>query len=124
MVELLTYNQQEHFDDFMEAIENKQDRICYTDCDVWDRGWGKTIVINELGLHLQTMGYIVCLLSPITCIDYCVSKIIRKAEDLRGKQIDKLVVLIDEEMINSKLFLSVENFCDIYRISMVGFVRY
>ena len=88
------------------------------------RNTGKTTIINELGLTLQSLGYEVYILTLSNCVEYNASKRICRIDDLDGIKTDSLVILIDEEFRESNLFLEVENFCDDNSVSMVGFVIY
>jgi hypothetical protein len=76
----------------------------------YDRGWGKTTVINEIGFTYQALGYEVYILTPINCVEYYASKRISNVNDLRGIRRDNLIVLVDEESGKSDLLAEIQEF--------------
>lgn len=89
-----------------------------------DRRVGKTYLLNEIGLELQALGYIVYVLTPFKKQEYFAEKfILNELRDIAGIDRNKLVILADEVMIWDGLNDLLE-YCKFCRIPVVGFVRY
>lgn len=121
MVEKLTMKQEVFYDGMEKAILNK--KFALYDPDTFDRGTGKTTVVNEIGFTYQALGYNVYVLSPCRNLEYYACKMIDKIEDLRGIKINNLIILVDEELKELKSYKIIESFCKHLNIPMVGFVR-
>lgn len=121
MVEKLTTKQNAFYSEIERAILNKE--FALYNSNWYDRGWGKTTVINEIGFTYQALGYTVYILSPCRT-EYFACKLINKKEDLRGIKRDNLIVLVDEVLRDSELYTEVKSFCQQFNIPIVGFIRY
>jgi hypothetical protein len=117
---MLTKKQKEIYKSFIATIIDKDIRLLTSE----QRSWGKSYILNELGLTLQALGYKVYLLTMHhnSQEHFADDLFPDDTWDYRGKLRDKMVILVDEYKI-SKIQLILE-FCTEYKIPIVGFVDY
>lgn len=120
MIEILTYWQQERFNEFEEAINRKQ--MLFRNGKY--RGVGKTYLLNELALTLQALGYDVYICTPFTQLEYFAEKFIHWSSDLWGISVENKVILFDEVKIEGDNTIHILELCELHSIPAVGFVRY
>lgn len=121
MVYKLNLKQEAFYNEMEMAIVNKTFAIYNS--NNYDRGFGKTTILNKIGFDYQSLGYEVYILTPINCVEYYVSKRISNIDDLRGIKTNNLIILIDEELSQSNLLIEAKKFCNYHGIPMIGFVR-
>lgn len=120
---MLTEKQQEIFDDFLDAIEQKQELFLSSH----ERRMGKTYTLNELAFTLQALGYIVFVLTPFKNQEYFAHRFINYLRDLRGINRNKIVIIVDEiRFWNNKNQETQEilEFCSNCKIPVIGYVNY
>lgn len=116
---MLTENQQNVFDVFMNIIELK----AYYFLSSEDRAIGKTHTLNELAFTLQALGYKVYVLTPYGNCEYYAEKYISTSvNDFRDVARDKLVIIVDE----SRYFMMDEltDYCIENKIPIIGYVNF
>ena len=97
--------------------------------DAKDRNIGKTVIINNLGLEYQALGYDVYIATPtFFSNEYLGERYDFKSPDkTRGKRFsDKTIVLVDELDINELLLLeeSILHQSNGDKVKLLGFIRY
>lgn len=117
---MLTEHQQFIFDEFEKTIQNREILLKSSE----HRVWGKSYILDELGYVFQALGYEVHLL---TMFPYSQEHIASDSfpDDLwrfRGKSRNKMIILVDEYKYSK--ILKILEFCEEYKIPMVGFVDY
>ena len=116
MIEL-TNRQSEYMEMFLKRIKNNEIYLIYSKF----RKFGKTTIIRELGLHLQSLGYNVAILT-IYNQDYYAHKPIDNINDLRGYTNTVVLVDTDEFRVHYDVLQNIKEYCNVYTIPMVGFV--
>ena len=107
------------FDIFDDCLQKKQHKVYSSD----RRAWGKTTILNELGITYQALGYEVLLLTMFpNSNEHFATRCINDERDLRGLPRDKTIMIVDEyKILNDKnhyLFNAIEKL----DIPYVGFM--
>lgn len=118
---MLTEKQQKVFDDFLDAVKNKQILVLSSH----QRNIGKTYTLNELAFSLQALGYIVFILTPFKSQDYFAHRFLYDyIRDLCGLDMSKIVIIADEVMYWDNKNIEIFKHCQYYQIPIVGYVNY
>lgn len=106
---------------FSRALEENTHAFIFTDKN--ERGKGKTFLINDIGLQLQSVGYRVCICSPSNTVEYYANNSIRELSLEEIESVTCSVILLDSVKIsNIKDIENTMKYCSNRGISIVGFV--
>ena len=118
---MLTKKQGDIYKSFVQTITNKDMKLLSSE----QRAWGKSYILNELGLELQALGYRVFLLTEFVnhqehfATDFIDMNSLNKFKGLDGEII---VVLVDEYRYLK--MTEILEFCVYSKIPVVGFADY
>ena len=94
----------------------------YSNEDIIPRGFGKTTILNEIGLLAQVYNYEVLILTPYNNTHFATERIDRY-EQLRSHRVENGILLIDEIDISDKKNLQMLRDLIDSGILILGFVR-
>ena len=115
---MLKKKQQKDFNKFLHKIEQKEN--CFFTSE--DRNIGKTFTVNELAFTLQSLGYIVFILTPYKNMEYFAERFISLNKEDYKKLRENVVVIADEARFEMmKDFL---DYCKYKKIPIVGYVNF
>lgn len=114
----LTQGQQKLFDTLFSAFEKRE--MCLLSSE--DRNIGKTTILRELGLELQSLGYRVHILTPYRHHEYIGNKFISLSDDVLGICPKTSVILADEARYC--MMGDLVKYCNDRKIPLLGFVNY
>ena len=118
---MLTKKQGEIYKSFVQTIVDKDMKLLSSE----QRQWGKSYILNELGLELQALGYRVFLLTEFVnhqehfATDFIDMNSLNK---FRGLDREIIVVLVDE--YRYRKMAEILDFCSYHKIAVVGFIDY
>lgn len=113
----LNEKQQEYFDLF---DNNLQVNVSYIVIDN-DRQWGKTTILNEIGLTYQALGYEVILLTKYPqANNHFATRYVSNMNDLQRINLDddKIIAIVDEYDIGEEIIDCLQK----YDVPIVGFI--
>ena len=115
---MLTKEQQIYYDEFEDTIKEKKNLLYSSH----QRAWGKSYILNELGLTLQALGYEVYFFSDYDTYEFYATKYLSRSDNIRGINNYKTVLIVDE-CRHSRL-IDVLNYCESREIPVVGFIDF
>lgn len=121
---LLTKDQELSMNTFLSCVIEKTNRFE----SAYERGFGKTTILNELALHLQSIGYKVILYLPVGHEKhhdgFYAEGILTSLSDLRGVLGD-MVVIADEVKYGEMRYRSeILEYCESKGIPIVGYAQF
>ena len=116
----LTRQQQEVFNSFDCALQNRQSVLLNSA----ERGWGKTLIVNEIGFTYQALGYDVWLVSRFPASYYATQKIDATRAHIASICITNKTIAIVDDIPNRGVLLKVLGELEERGIPYVGFANW
>jgi hypothetical protein len=103
---------------FDNSIQNGKSKIISS----WRRQWGKTTILNEIGLCYQAIGYRVFLATDFSnSSNHYAEKLIDGNYAIREVPIDNIIVIIDEFDLCNNINYRLLRYLEYHDIMYVGF---
>lgn len=116
---MLTEKQNLILEEMLYAVQNNKTLLLSSE----QRRIGKTFTLNQLGLHLQSLGYKVYILTPHKNMEYYADRFISlSTKDYIGLLDDKVVIIADESRYI--MMSDILDYCDIKNVPVVGYINY
>lgn len=95
----------------------------YSNEDIIPRGFGKTTILNEIGLLAQAMGKEVLIWTSCNNIEYYATEKLERANQIRRHHINNGILLIDEIDITDRKTYDMLKHLEDSGILIIGFIR-
>ena len=109
---------------FIDSFDNGTNCLYYFNDQSIPRGFGKTSILNEIGLIAQAIGVEVLVWSPFYGATYTATERVNTVNDLRGHKVDNTILLIDEVNAKDETNASMIEHLRGRGMRMFGFIRY
>ena len=109
---------------FIDSFDNGTNCLYYFNDQSIPRGFGKTSILNEIGLIAQSQGMDVLSWSAYYGITHIATERIGTVNDLRGHKVENMILLIDEVNAKDATNASMIEHLRGRGMRMFGFIRY
>ena len=109
---------------FTESFDNGTNCLYYFNDKSIPRGFGKTSILNEIGLIAQSQGMEVLAWSLSNGTIHIATERIVMANDLRGHKVENTILLIDEVNVKDETNAKMVEHLRSKGMRMFGFIRY
>ena len=109
---------------FIDSFDNGTNCLYYFNDQSTPRGFGKTSILNEIGLIAQSQGMDVLSWSPFYGATYTVTERVNTVDDFRGYKTDNAILLIDEINVKDATNGRMIEYMRSRGVQMFGFIRY
>ena len=109
---------------FIDSFDNSTNCLYYFNDQSIPRGFGKTSILNEIGLIAQSQGMDVLSWSVSYGTTHIATERIGTVNDLRGHKVENTILLIDEVNAKDATNASMIEYLRGRGMRMFGFIRY
>lgn len=109
---------------FIDSFDNSTNCLYYFNDKSISRGFGKTSILNEIGLIAQSQGMDVLAWSPFYGATYIATERVNTVNNLRGRKTANTILLIDEINVKDETNASMVEYLKGRGMQMFGFIRY
>lgn len=109
---------------FIDSFDNSTNCLYYFNDQSIPREFGKTSILNEIGLIAQSQGMDVLAWSAYYGTTYIATKRVVMADDLRCHKVENTILLIDEVNAKDSINASMIEHLRGRGMRMFGFIRY
>ena len=109
---------------FIDSFDNSTNCLYYFNDQSIPRGFGKTSILNEIGLIAQSQGMDVLSWSAYYGTTHIATEPILTVNDLRGHKVENTILLIDEVNAKDETNASMIEHLRGRGMRMFGFIRY
>jgi hypothetical protein len=109
---------------FTDSFDNGTNCLYYFNDQSIPRGFGKTSILNEIGLIAQSQGMEVLSWSPFYGTTYIATECVNTVNDLIGHEVGNTILLIDEVNAKDETNARMIEHLRGRGMQMFGFIRY